>query len=166
MKTLVVMRHAKSSWKAADLPDHERPLNGRGRRDAPRMGRWIARHATLPDRIVSSTAIRAQTTARLAAAEFGDAEPETELRSDLYLGGPEAYVGVLRETGAGRDVAMVVGHNPDVEELVLLLTGRPVSMPTAAVAVLELPIERWSDLDGEIPGTLAAHGIPREIDEP
>ena len=66
MKTLVVMRHAKSSWKAADLPDHERPLNGRGRRDAPRMGRWIARHAAVPDRIVSSTAIRAQTTARLA----------------------------------------------------------------------------------------------------
>jgi phosphohistidine phosphatase len=162
VKTVLVMRHAKSSWKHDDLPDHERPLNGRGRRDAPRMGRWMVDRGTIPDRILASTAIRAQTTARLA----GDDEPETELRPDLYLSGAEAYAAALAALDDGAEVAMIVGHNPDVEDLIARWTGESVVMPTAAVAIVRLAVDRWSELGGEATGTLEQHAIPREIDGP
>lgn len=170
MKRILVLRHAKSSWKADDLPDHERPLNGRGRKDAPRVGRWIARQRLVPGRVLASTAVRAQTTARLVAAEFGDDACEVELRPDLYLSGPDAYVRALAGLSDDVECAMVVGHNPDVEELVLLLTGRGVSLPTGSLALIEAGTALWATLDSVVPGTqgrLEGLWTPKELpDDP
>ena len=152
MKTLYVLRHAKSSWKAADLPDHERPLNARGRRDAPNVGRWIASDGVVPARIVASTAVRAQTTARLAAAEIAEPAPEVELDAALYFEGPDAYLATLVGLAADVDCALLVGHNPDVESVVEELTGEPVTMPTAALARIRFDHDDWSAIAGARPG--------------
>lgn len=161
MKTLLILRHAKSSWKY-DLPDHERPLNRRGTTDAPRMGVVLLEAGLTPDRIVSSTAIRAQTTARLVA-EACAFEDHVDLRENLYLSGSKAYLHTLQQLPAGVDRAMIVGHNPDVEELVHVLTGRAVRMPTAALAHVELAVGDWSELNEDASGTLRNLWRPRDV---
>ena len=154
MKTLLILRHAKSSWDHPRLRDHDRPLNARGRRDAPRMGRFIAARGLTPDLIVSSTAVRARTTAELAAAELGE-EVEVETTPDLYHAAPRAYVEVAARSGGTADRLMLVGHNPGITALVPHLTGAGEYMPTAALAVVDLDIEDWTDLTatgGSTPG--------------
>jgi phosphohistidine phosphatase len=162
VKTLLILRHAKSSWKYEDLPDHERPLNRRGTTDAPRMGGMLLDAGLTPDRIVSSTAVRAQTTARLVA-EACAFERAVDLREDLYLSGPTTYLRTLRQLPAAVDRVMIVGHNPDVEELVHLLTGRAVRMPTAALAHVELALGDWSELNENAPGSLRKLWRPRDL---
>ena len=162
MKTLLILRHAKSSWKFENLPDHERPLNRRGQADAPRMGKLLRDEGLRPDHIVSSTAVRAQTTARLAAEAAGY-EGVVHLDESIYLSGAEAYLAALRPLPAAVERAMIVGHNPDVEELVTLLTGRDEPMPTAALARVDLRIESWSDLHAGISGKLMGLWRPREL---
>jgi len=162
VKTLLILRHAKSSWKYEKLPDHERPLNRRGVADAPRMGQVLLEAGLTPDRIVSSTAVRAQSTARLVGEASGH-EDGVELREGLYLSGPKAYLEALRQLPAEIDRAMIVGHNPDVEELVHLLTGRDEPMPTAALAHVELSINGWNELDEHVPGKLANLWRPRDL---
>jgi phosphohistidine phosphatase len=162
VKTLLILRHAKSSWKYESLPDHERPLNRRGVTDAPRMGQLLLEAGLTPDRIVSSTAVRAQSTARLAGEACGY-EGSVALREDLYLSGSTGYLEALRQLPAEINRAMIVGHNPDVEELVHLLTGRDVPMPTAALAQVELPIDDWTELDNDAPGKLHNLWRPRDL---
>ena len=145
MKTLLILRHAKSSWDHPRLRDHDRPLNRRGKRDAPRMGRHIVEQDLVPDLIVSSTAERARTTAELAAAEFED-EVELETTQDLYHASPRAYVEVAGRCGGAADRLMLVGHNPGITRLVPHLTVEGEYMPTAALAVVQLPIDDWADL--------------------
>jgi phosphohistidine phosphatase len=162
VKTLLILRHAKSSWKYKNLPDHERPLNRRGMGDAPRMGEQLVSHGLCPDHVVSSTAVRAQTTARLVA-EACSYDRAVELRETLYLSGAATYLEVLRETPPNAERAMIVGHNPDVEELVTLLTGRDEAMPTAALAWVDLAVDSWDLLHEGIHGKLAALWRPREL---
>lgn len=162
MKTLLILRHAKSSWKYQDLPDHERPLNRRGVTDAPRMGQVLHGAGLTPDRIVSSTAVRAQSTARLAGEACGY-EGGVTLREDLYLSGWRAYLEALRQLPTDVDRAMIVGHNPTVEEVVHLLTGRDEPMPTAALAHVELRVDDWSELDEHAPAKLRNLWRPRDL---
>ena len=162
MKTLLILRHAKSSWKYKNLPDHERPLNRRGVTDAPRMGRVLHRAGLTPDRIVSSTAVRAQSTARLVGLACGY-DGGITLREDLYLSGLKAYLEIMRQLPAEVDRAMIVGHNPTAEELVHLLTGRDVRMPTAALAHVELELGDWSELNADAAGTLRNLWRPRDL---
>lgn len=147
MATLLLMRHAKSSWKDAALPDHERPLNKRGERDAPRMAEWLQAHQLLPDRILSSSAVRA---ARTAAAIAELAACCVEIREDLYHASCREWQLQLREIydnstsslaeesrvppSAHLRVTLLVGHNPGLEEFVEHLSGEPHRMPTAAIA--------------------------------
>ena len=98
MKELLILRHAKSSWKYQELSDHDRPLNKRGRRDAPRMGRLIRVRGLLPDLVVSSTAVRAMTTAHLASSAAGYTG-SVELEPSLYLGGVHPYLEALARLG-------------------------------------------------------------------
>ncbi|MDE2719548.1 histidine phosphatase family protein [Candidatus Palauibacter polyketidifaciens] len=145
MKTLLILRHAKSSWDHPGLRDHDRPLNPRGRRDAPRLGRFMAEQDLVPDRIVSSTAVRARTTAELAAAEFG-ADVEIETTYDLYGASPDGYIEVAEAMGGTAERLMLVGHNPGITSLVWHLTGEGEYMPTAALAAVELDIDDWTEL--------------------
>ncbi|WP_419164645.1 SixA phosphatase family protein [Candidatus Palauibacter sp.] len=162
MKTLLILRHAKSSWDDPGLRDHDRPLNRRGKRDAPRMGRLIADRDLIPDRIVSSTAVRARTTAALAAAEF-DHDVEIETTRDLYGAHPDGYIEVAEERGGAAERLMVVGHNPGITALVSRLTGVVEYMPTAALAIVELDIEDWSELGRAGEGRLAAFWRPKAL---
>jgi len=162
MKTLLLLRHAKSSWDNDALADHDRPLNERGRRDAPRMGRLLRTLDLTPDQIVASSATRAATTARLVAEAAGY-QGEIRYTRDLYLADPEAYVEVARAVDDAVQRLMLVGHNPDIEELVAELSGREERMPTAALACFLLPITAWRDL--ELTGEYELAGLwrPKEI---
>lgn len=162
MKTLLILRHAKSSWDHPGLRDHDRPLNPRGRRDAPRMGRFLAERDLVPDRIVSSTAVRARTTAELAAAEFGE-EVEIETTYDLYGAHPDGYIEVAEAMGGAAERLMLVGHNPGITALVAYLTGAGEYMPTAALAAVELDIDDWPELGSARRGRLVGFWRPKAL---
>jgi phosphohistidine phosphatase len=162
MKRLLILRHGKSSWKHPDRTDHDRPLNKRGRRDAPRMGAWIAERRLTPDLIVSSTARRARKTASEVARASGCERP-VALRDALYMAGPATLLDALHDAPDDCETVMLVGHNPGVEELASLLAGRSVVMPTAALAHIRLDIERWCELDASSRGELVAYQKPREL---
>ena len=162
MKTLLILRHAKSSWEHSELTDHDRPLNKRGKRDAPRMGKLLRVQGLVPDLIISSTAKRARSTAKIVARKSGYKE-EVELTSAFYLASPREYISVLRMLSDDYGRVMVVGHNPGMEELVEKLTGEPEIMTTAALAHVLLPIDQWSQLGEETAGELVHLWHPREL---
>jgi phosphohistidine phosphatase len=145
MKTLLVLRHAKSSWDDASLSDFERPLNGRGKRAAPFMGEVIKDRALEPDLILSSPAVRARETARLLAESSGYAG-KIQHDTRMYEASPTTLQQVVAEVDNRFEAVMVVGHNPGMEGLVRTLTGKSERMPTAALAVIDLDISDWSDL--------------------
>lgn len=162
MKTLLILRHAKSSWEDRSLSDHDRPLNPRGRRDAPRMGRLLEDEELWPALILSSTASRAATTTQLLAEDQSYAG-EIRYLSELYLAGPHDYINTVRRVGGDADSLMVVGHNPGLELLVQMMTGDWERMPTAALACIHIPIDDWTDLD-TTGGELAGIWRPKELD--
>jgi phosphohistidine phosphatase len=144
MKTLLILRHAKSSWKFPDLSDHDRPLNRRGKRDAPRMGKTLKERGLVPDLVISSTATRAKDTASAVAKHSGYKGKRIRFES-LYAAEPGAYLAVLRELTDNYQRVLIVGHNPGVEELIELLTGEIHIVPTCTLAQIEFDIEKWSD---------------------
>jgi len=164
MKTLLVLRHAKSSWAEQGLDDHARPLNARGERDAPRMGRLLNKRRLLPDLIVSSDAVRARLTAQ-AVQRSAQLPGTILLEPRLYHASAADIVAVLRTVvdETNRSV-LIVGHNPGLEELVPQLTGARESLSTAALAHLTLPIDRWSDLKSSTSGTLVELFRPKELE--
>jgi phosphohistidine phosphatase len=161
MKSLLILRHAKSSWKEDSLPDIERPLNKRGKETAPQMGELIHREGLVPDLIISSAAQRARLTAELAAEAMGY-DGQIEVDRELYGGGPSAYLRALSKVDNFFDRVMIVGHNPDVEDLIKGLTHQYQPMPTAALAWVELPIETWKALDIQQHGRVAWTETPVE----
>ncbi len=163
MKTLLLMRHAKSSWKDDDLPDFDRPLNARGKRDAPRMGKLLADRDLVPDQIVSSPARRARRTAGKLARSCGYAGA-IELHDELYDSSAEDYTQVLRNLYYNEDRVLLVGHNPVLEDLLAQLTGVHQALPTAAIAELVLPIADWRHLDLASTAELVNLWKPRELD--
>ena len=162
MKTLLVLRHAKSSWKEDSLPDRERPLNKRGREDAPKMGALLRKQDLLPDLVLSSPARRARSTAELVIEESGY-DGEVEFRETLYSFESGSYLKALSELADTCQRVLVVGHNPAMEELVEALTGEYLPMPTAALAQIELPIEHWSELAKRRSGRLVNLWRPKEL---
>ena len=163
MKTLLVLRHAKSSWDDSRLDDHERPLNARGEADAPRMGELVRDVGLMPDLVVSSDAVRARLTAEAMAAAAG--YPGTiQLEPRLYHANAADIIDVLvADLDGDEGTVMIVGHNPGLEELVTRLTGAREDMPTGALAQIALPIERWSDLSPTTAGALEGLWRPKEI---
>ncbi len=162
MKTLLVLRHAKSSWSDPTLDDHERPLNTRGRRDGPRMGKLVREYGLIPDVVISSNAMRARMTAE-AVVEAARYAGEILLDQRLYMAGPTDILSLLRTVGEKAETVMIVGHNPGLEELVAQLTGERQDLPTAALARIGLPIDRWRDLKLSTRGTLLGHWRPKEL---
>lgn len=164
MRTLLLLRHAKSSWKKQRQADHDRPLNQRGKRDAPRMGRLLSDERLVPDRIVSSTAKRARTTALKVADECGYGHA-IEVNGDLYLAAPKTQLAVLRDLYYDEPCVMLIGHNPGLESLLYLLTGEDERLPTAALAQISLDIESWADLRENAGGMLVNLWRPKELDD-
>jgi phosphohistidine phosphatase len=164
MKTLLLLRHAKSSWKDPDLPDHDRPLNKRGQNDAPRMGKLLKDEDLIPDLIMSSTAVRAKKTAELVAKAC-KYKGEISLNKSLYGAEPASYLKILEGLSDKDKAVLVVGHSPSVEETVEVLTGSPdVIMPTCALAHISLPIQNWAELNKQkIKGKLLKIWRPKEL---
>lgn len=162
MKTLLILRHAKSSWNYPELSDYDRPLNARGKRDAPRMGEHLREHGLIPDRVLTSSAKRARKTASRVAKACGYRGKVKKL--DAFY---DTVVGVCFETLQTLPDkyarVMVVGHNPTMEHLVGYLTGQVRRMPTAALAHIELPIEHWEALDLNTVGTLINLWTPKTL---
>jgi phosphohistidine phosphatase len=161
MKTLLVLRHAKSSWSDPARGDHERPLNERGWRDAPRMGDLVREYGLVPDILISSDAVRAQLTAE-AVAEAARYAGEILLDHRLYLASPADILSLLGTVRENAETIMVVGHNPGLEELIEHLTGERQDLPTATLAQIALPIDQWRDLTLSTRGTLLGHWRPEE----
>jgi len=162
MKTLLILRHAKSSWTDSSLDDHDRPLNERGRRDAPRMGRLLANEELLPDLVLSSTARRARETVELVVEACAHAG-RVIFTDDLYLAEPSTWIDGLGQIDDKVTSALIVGHNPGLESLIGILTGNDETMPTAALADIELPIDTWSQLSAGIAGRLRSIWRPRDL---
>ncbi len=162
MKTVLLLRHAKSSWSDKGLEDHERPLNKRGRSAAPKMGALLLDADLTPDLVMPSSAVRARQTAELAAEAAGY-EGEIAPVADLYLAEPSAYLDALAQLPETVRLPLLIGHNPGIGELVGWLTGQEVSMPTAALAVVDLEGDSWADAVGSHRGTLRDYWIPREL---
>jgi phosphohistidine phosphatase len=154
MRTLWLLRHAKSSWGQAGLADHERPLNARGRDAAARIGRHLALRGVCPDLVLCSSALRARQTLERVIGAL-DAEPEIRVESDLYLAGEGALLQRLGELPDGASSVLLVGHNPGIAELAAQLAVRGdadglaalrTKYPTGALAELRPDAQRWSDL--------------------
>ena len=161
MKRLLIMRHGKSDWTKA-VPDHERPLNDRGLRNAPMMGRALAKMGTAPDHILSSTAVRAFTTVQLAA-EAGEWTAVIERRSGLYGASPQGALEELLDVDDAHNTVMLVGHQPTWGSLVYQLTGARTQIRTATVAGVDLMIRSWSSAL-QATGELAFLLQPRMLD--
>ena len=161
MKTLLIMRHAKSSWADPAVQDRDRPLNARGKRDAPRMGRLLGRIDSLPDLIITSDAKRARGTAKRVAKAVGY-EGRIVRDTSLYAAGPASFLAALREVDDRYDTVLVVGHNPGIEALVHVSTGDSVLMPTGAIVRVVLDAAHWRDVDDSTPGKLRDHWLPKK----
>lgn len=162
MKTLLLLRHGKSSWSDEALADHDRPLKKRGQEAADRIGRLLNESNLVPDHVLTSSAVRAvETTQRViqAAAWSGSAE----VVPALYHAEPNGLVAIVSRVPSRIDRVLVVGHNPGLENWLTRLIGRIEAFPTAALAQIELPIESWLDLSPNTRGTLKQLWRPKEI---
>lgn len=162
MKTLLILRHAKSSWANPRLSDHDRPLKRRGKRDAPRMGRLLLDQNIIPGLIITSSAVRALATAEMVALAC-DYQGELMVTRAFYHADSDTYIEYLRMFDEEPDPIMVVGHNPGMEELLEELTGAIEHMPTAALAEVTLPIDGWDELTTTVEGKLVSLWYPRGL---
>lgn len=145
MKTLLVLRHAKSSWDNPDSSDFDRPLNERGLQTAPFVGSLMREKSLRVDLILSSPAKRAKQTAMMVKEAAGFAA-EARFDARIYEASPLALLHVLAEIGNESNSILLVGHNPGLEGLIKILTGGIQPMPTAALAQIELNIESWNEI--------------------
>jgi phosphohistidine phosphatase len=167
-RRLVLLRHAKSAWP--EVADHDRPLAKRGQRDAPGAGRWLRQAGYAPDLVACSTALRTRETWRLAAAELGTSPP-VRFEPQAYGASADGLLELVRQTPSEVGTLLVVGHEPAMGELTLLLAaageGDPdalervrLKFPTAAIAVLTFTGD-WSDL-GPGGAALSAFAVPAD----
>lgn len=148
MKELYIVRHAKSSWDEPGLHDFDRPLNGRGRKAAPEMGRRLAAQGILPDLLLSSPANRAISTARLIAEKLRYPASGIAQNRDLYHASEREILRLLRKQADGVHSLMIFGHNPGFTDFASELTGYMIdNVPTAGVVAVDLSIKSWEDLD-------------------
>ena len=163
MKTVLILRHAKSSWSKPGLADIDRPLNKRGKQDAPRMGALLDEQDLVPDLILSSPARRARNTAQ-AVSEHCSFSGEIETVPDFYPGDAYTFIDTLMALPDEDKNVMIVAHNPGVEELLYALAGESARMPTSALAQVTLPIDTWQELDDDVEGVLENLWRVKEID--
>ncbi len=161
MKTLLLLRHAKSSWSDPALRDFYRPLNKRGLKAAPLIGRFMRKRKLRPDLILSSPANRARQTTELVVEAAG-LETEPRFDESLYEASAVQLLEVVSQVGDDAGEVMLVGHNPGLEDLLVSLTGEARRMPTAALARISLDIERWSEVR-ETGGQLEWLVKPKEL---
>lgn len=161
MKQLLICRHAKSSWNDPDLRDFDRPLNKRGKNDAPEMGRRLAAHGIRPDLICSSPAVRARETALHYAEQLGYPPAQVRFHPQQYAASVALLVSLIAEVDPQVKTLMVVGHNPESTMLANFLSGLKIdNIPTSGIVALEFAAQRWQDI-GPGHGTLVFFDYPK-----
>jgi phosphohistidine phosphatase len=172
MRTLSLLRHAKSSWEDERLADFDRPLAPRGLKAARRMGQHMRKIGLAPDLVLCSPAVRTRETAALALAELDRADLKIEYDGALYETEPEVLMARLAGIEDGIRHLLVIGHNPSLQELSLMLAGDARAperaaiaekLPTGALVVLELAIDGWADLRAGC-GRIAHVMTPRKLE--
>ena len=161
MKTLTLVRHAKSSWSDSSVSDHDRKLNPRGLKDAPEMGRRLAAVPCIPDKVFCSTAVRARQTAELLLPAIGlDPASSITLKKEIYEASVRDLLDTIAEADDSIQHLMLIGHNPGFEMLChTLKTGAVSKVPSCAVASFSIPAERWSELENIVGDKQANIGL-------
>ena len=166
MNTLLILRHAKAAPKDPNISDHDRPLDKVGKDDALHMGKLIKDKGMIPSLIISSTALRAKTTAELVAKGCSY-QGDIVLNESLYEAKPKDYLAIVQTLSDKYGSVLIVGHNPTVEGTIQMLTGSSdvVAISSCALAYLSLSIEEWSDLSSK--SKMEQHKVVlREIIQP
>ena len=145
MKRLLIMRHAKSSWKDSNIADHKRPLKKRGKNDAKRMGKLLKSKKIIPDLIICSTAKRAQQTAD-HLIESMKYKNEIVFTDALYMAEPKDILTAIADHAQDQKTVLIIGHNPGSEALLQILTGKVESLPTASIAYTTAKIDKWKNI--------------------
>lgn len=171
MKTLILMRHAKSAWDAGDVADHDRPLSDRGRAAAPLMGKWLREQKLAPDLVLCSTALRAADTLALIRPTL-PAQVSVQMADCLYMALPRDMLAVLAKVkDAAVSTILLIGHNPGIGSLAHWLSAQGDAkslarmqdkFPTGAIAVIDFDITNWRNLDDE-QGRLRAFKAPKDL---
>ena len=162
MRRIILLRHAKSSWDDPRLPDIARPLNKRGLRDAPEMGRRFKRRGITPAAILSSNATRAITTARLVAGEIGFPAASIRELPDLYLASPGTIVALLAREAENCTDLVLIGHNPGLSELADHITDASIdNLPTCGAFAASFNCSSWADIM-RLPGTMEWYDYPKK----
>lgn len=161
-KTLLLMRHAKSSWKDEDLADEERPLSKRGKKAASFMGSYFREQGFVPDAILCSPARRARDTAE-RVLKGGKFDCPIDIARELYFEGPDAYLKRIAKTDRRVQLLLAIGHNPDSELLLTRIAGVDDTLPTAAAALIEFDTDSWRSLLDARTGRLRALLRPKDL---
>ncbi len=164
MKTLILMRHAKSDWKQPGLSDHDRPLNARGRAAAPVMARQLRSAGASVDVILASSAVRVQETIQGMLSEWQE-RPEVLTAPALYLASPQQIVAEVRGLNNDWNCVLVVAHNPGMAALVSHWAHQALEMPTAAVALFDCNCNSWLELNMGSDVSLRDYWKPRALME-
>lgn len=162
MKKVFLMRHAKSSWKDANVPDHDRPVKKKGEKDVKAMAKMLKHKKHLPDLILCSSAERAKQTAVLFK-KASSYEGKIEYNDKLYMAEVPELIAALKESPKKAKSVMVIGHNPGLEALLQTLTGKVETLPTSSIAYISLPIEEWSEINSEVEGKLKKLWRPKDL---
>ncbi|MEQ8207742.1 MAG: histidine phosphatase family protein [Woeseia sp.] len=162
MKTLTILRHAKSSWESSSVADSDRPLDPRGERDAPMMAKRILEAGIRPSLIISSPAVRAWSTAKVVARELKYPLEFLQREHDLYLASKNRLLEVIAKQDEGFNNMMLVGHNPGLTDLAnYLIPDLTGNLPTCAVVSVNIDIEHW-DLRAECSKELLLYDYPKK----
>lgn len=147
MKQLILVRHAKSSWDNARLSDMERPLNKRGKRDAPMMGRLLAEKGENPELVISSPAKRALSTAKRIADELGYDRSSVKINNSLYMADNDDFCSVIGDVNDKVSCLMMFSHNYGITDFANRITGENISnIPTCGIIKAELDIDSWTEI--------------------
>ncbi|HEX3145573.1 MAG TPA: histidine phosphatase family protein [Pyrinomonadaceae bacterium] len=161
MKTLLLLRHAKSSRDDSTLNDFDRPLNDRGKDDAKLMGRWLGRQQIVLDAVISSPAKRARQTMEIFL-KAADVSLAASFDERIYEAGLQQLLTIVSEIDSSRNTVLLIGHNPGFEDLAESLTGQHSRLATAALAGIELTVEEWRDVRLRV-GKLRLLVTPKEL---
>lgn len=162
MKTLLLMRHAKSSWKDESLADHERPLKKRGKKDSKLIAKVIKKKDLIPDLILCSSAVRTKETVEVLT-DVLDYDGEIIYSDELYMGEPQDFVNALKDLDEKYETVLIVGHNPGLEAYLQIIDGEIEAVPTGGLGYLVLVLDDWKDISLDTMGDLIGFWKPKEL---
>lgn len=162
MKVLILVRHAKSSWDDPDLADVDRPLNKRGKKNAPEMGQRLKSQGIMPDQMVSSPAKRARSTAKRIAKQLGYPKENIRLAEEIYEAGLDNLLLLVKNIHGDPGTLMLFGHNPAITEFANNLTGIDIqNIPTCGIVSIQFDVEEWKQVDYK-KGKLISFDYPKK----